>query len=79
MKTDEWIIYLPYDLLPIQWDDLKRLEWFTDYAINEARELAEDWIIPCEWHCELINGLESHELEFKVKRFSNVPNMRIGS
>ena len=77
MKTDEWIIYLPYDLLPIQWDDSKRLEWFTDYAINEARDLAEDWIIPCEWHCELISGLESHELEFKVKRFSNVPNMRI--
>jgi hypothetical protein len=55
------------------------MDWLCDYAINEARDLASDWIIPCEWECELISGLESHELEFKVKRFSNIPNMRIGS
>ena len=65
MTQKTFTIRLPGDLFAT-------LEEFADYAIYQAREDAEDFVIPAEWRAEHISGdIGDNELEFKVTRETN--------
>jgi hypothetical protein len=73
MKTREWLILVPTDL--VNHDDKtdeEIREELGQYAIDEAREEADDYVIPAQWEAKLIAGdiRESFEVQFLVKRHS---------
>lgn len=62
MKTVD--IVLPGDLFPT----IKEL---ADYAIDQAREEMDDYVIPAEWHSEIVRGdIGDFEVIFSVTRYS---------
>lgn len=64
MTTKTIDVSLPGDLFPT----LKEL---ADYAIDQAREEMDDYVIPAEWHSELVRGeIGDFEVVFTVTRYS---------
>lgn len=65
MKMKTVNIVLPGDLFPT----IKEL---ADYSIDVAREEMDDYVIPAEWHSELVRGdIGDFEVVFSVTRYSN--------
>lgn len=65
-QYDYYQIVLPSDLA----DSIHDL---SNHAINEARENARLYCVPCEWESKLIRGnLDSFEVTFQVRRKRNV-------
>lgn len=65
-KIDYYKITLPSDLIqsPDQW-----LEQMSAIAINEAKESARLYCVPCTWDCHLVSGgPDTWESTFKVRR-----------
>ena len=53
-------------------DLFDNMDDFLDYAIYQAREEADDYVIPAEWTSEHISGdIGDYEIKFRVKRLSN--------
>jgi hypothetical protein len=76
-RYDYYQIKLPCDLItPDHPDWTEGMSW---YAINQARELARLWCVPCHWEAQLIEGdKDSWECVFKVRR-KRVISQEIGS
>ena len=65
LKYDYYTVILPGDLF-------ESMEEFKDYAINEAREKAKLYVIPCSWRVKLISGeIGDWEIKFRVCRIRN--------
>lgn len=65
-KYDYFMITLPSDLIQVETDWAAQM---CDVAINEARESARIFAIPCEWQAELLSGSpDSFESVFRVRR-----------
>lgn len=53
-------------------DMFATLEEFAHYAIYQAREEAEDFVIPAAWRAEHVSGdVGDWEIEYRVTRESN--------
>lgn len=65
MVVEHFMVTLPGDLC----DNLTDL---ANHAIDEAREMAETFKMPCNWGATLVKGeVGDFEVEFKVTRVSN--------
>jgi hypothetical protein len=74
MTIKQFTISLPTDLVnPDRKTDQEIIEELAGYAIDQAREEADDWVVPARWEAVLTHGdiRESQEVQFTVKRFSN--------
>jgi hypothetical protein len=61
-----------YYTVNVPGDAFGTLEEVTDYAINEARERAKLYCIPCEWTARVVSGeLGDFEIEVRVCRKRN--------
>lgn len=65
MRQVVFTIRLPGDLH-------EKMEDYFDSASNQAREEAEDYVIPAQWEVEHVSGnIGDWEMEFRVTRTSN--------
>ena len=65
-KYDYFMVTLPSDLIQ---DETTWAAQMCEVAINEARESARIFAIPCEWQAELLSGSpDSFESVFRVRR-----------
>ena len=62
LKYDYYEVVLPGDLFDT-------MDEFRDYAVNEARERAKIYALPCSWRTKLISGeIGDWEIKFRVCR-----------
>ena len=73
MRTTEFTIELPTDLINHEGlTDEEIIKELGGYAIDQARDEAEDYVMPAHWEASLVAGdiHESFNVTFKVVRTS---------
>jgi hypothetical protein len=61
-----------YYTIAVPGDAFATLEEVKDQAINEARERAKLWCVPCEWSATVVRGeIGDSEITVRVRRRRN--------